>query len=282
MDKPGGPTSHDVVSRVRRMLGVRAVGHTGTLDPFASGLLVLLLGRATRVARFFDGLPKTYWAVARLGVRTATDDRAGPVLGEPVDGTGVAPEAVRSAVAAMVGRQAQRPPAYSAKLVGGVRSYRRARAGQAVELPAVPVTVYRAELIAHEGDSVTFRVTVSTGTYVRALARDLGDRLGVGGHLRELRREAIGALTVEQAVPLADVGPATEIVPLTRVLDHLPALALSDADRTAVRHGRKVVGGWPEGNAGGEPVVLTAGGSVVAIARPEGGSLQPVVVLEAE
>ncbi|MGH7628417.1 MAG: tRNA pseudouridine(55) synthase TruB [Gemmatimonadales bacterium] len=280
MDKPAGPTSHDVVHRARRALGVRAVGHTGTLDPFASGLLVLLVGRATRVARFLDGLPKTYLAVARLGLRTDTDDRTGAPLGEARSVEAVEPEAVRAGVAAMVGSRAQRPPAYSAKQVGGVRSYRRARRGETVELPEVPVTVYGAEFRALQGDRVTFRVTVSTGTYVRALARDLGERLGVGAHLADLRREAIGGLRVEQALPLERLGPDTPLVPLVRVLGHLPMAALSSDERREVQHGRALVGRRAGGRAGSDAIALLADGAVVAIAIEQGNSLQPVVVLD--
>jgi tRNA pseudouridine55 synthase len=282
VDKPAGPTSHDAVARVRRALGVRTLGHTGTLDPFASGLLLLLAGRATRVARFIDGLPKTYVGVARLGLRTDTDDRTGAPLGEPADLGGLVREQIKAAVEAMVGSYPQRPPAYSAKKVRGVRSYRRARRGEAVVIPDVPISVYGAELLELAGDRVTFRVKASTGTYVRALARDLGERLGVGAHLAELRREAIGTLRVEHAVPLAEIRPGTPLVPLTRVLEHLPALALDDAQRSDVRHGRRLRGGGADGQRAREPVVLTAGGEVVAVARAEAGYLQPVVVLEGE
>jgi tRNA pseudouridine55 synthase len=281
VDKPPGPTSHDVVSRVRAALGTKPVGHTGTLDPFASGLLVLLVGRATRVARFFDGLLKTYLAVARLGLRTATDDRTGAVVGEPADVSGVGRAIVEAALGTMVGSGLQRPPAYSAKLVGGVRSYRRARQGETVELPEVPVTVHAAELLDLAGDRVTFRVTVSTGTYVRALARDLGEQLGVGAHLTELRRERIGGLDVAQAVPLERIGPDTPLLPLARVLAHLPALALTDAELANVRHGRALAGRRAGAQAdGGVHVALMAHESVVAIAVEQEDTLKPVVVLD--
>ncbi len=279
MDKPSGPTSHDVVQRVRRALGVRAVGHTGTLDPFASGLLVVLVGRATRVARFFDGLPKTYRAVARVGVRTDTDDRTGSVLGDARDVSALTSAEVRAALAALAGSHAQRPPAYSAKQRHGVRSYRRARRGEAVELPEVAVTVHAAELLELAGNCLAFRVTVSTGTYVRALARDLGERLGVGAHLAELRREAIGGLRVEQAVPLERLDRETQLLPLARVLEHLPAVALSDQELAGVRHGRPLVDRRAGGRTGA-PVALLAADAVVAIAIEQGDSLKPVVVLE--
>lgn len=258
------------------------MGHTGTLDPFASGLLVILVGRATRLARFLDGLPKTYTGVARLGVRTDTDDRTGTPLGEPASLAGIDEHRVAAAVYAMVGSYLQQPPAYSAKKVEGVRSYRRARRGEPVSVRQVPVTVYAAELLGFADDRVTFRVRVSTGTYIRALARDLGERLGVGAHLAELRRAAIGGLQVEDAVPLMDVGPGTPLVPLTRVLQHLPTVALDDAQRSEVRHGRRLRGDGLNAPQANEAVVLTAEGDVVAVARAEEGYLQPVVVLEGE
>ena len=260
---------------------MKSVGHTGTLDPFASGLLVLLVGRATRVARFLDGLPKTYLAVARLGVRTDTDDRTGSVVGEPGDLSAVSRALVEAALSEMAGSGVQRPPVYSAKLIGGVRSYRRARRGEAVELPQVPVTVHAAELLGFAGDRVTFRVTVSTGTYVRALARDFGERLGVGAHLVELRRERIGALDVAQAVPLDGIGPDTPLLPLAQALAHLPVRPLTDEEFANVRHGRPLTGGRPSGSAdGGAHVALFAHETVVAVAIEQGDTLKPVVVLE--
>jgi tRNA pseudouridine55 synthase len=280
VDKPPGPTSHDVVSRVRRALRVKSVGHTGTLDPFASGLLVLLVGRATRVARYLDGLAKTYVGVARLGVRTDTDDRTGAVVGEHADLGGITREAVAAALVELVGPGLQRPPAFSAKVVAGVRSYRRARRGEPIELAAVPVTVHSATLLELAGERVTFRVAVSTGTYIRALARVLGERLGVGAHLAELRRERIGGLDVADAVPLDRVGPGTALLPLTRVLAHLPTVAVSEPERADIRHGRAVMGRETFGPAGAEAVVLTAEGAVIAVARPEAGRLRPAVVLE--
>ena len=280
MDKPSGPTSHDVVASVRRVFGVRPVGHTGTLDPFATGLLVVLLGRATRLARFVEGASKTYWAVARLGVGTDTDDGAGTPLAEPIDLRELDEAVVRAAVAGLAGERSQRPPAYSAKRVAGERSYRLARRGRLVALPEVPVTVHRIELLEWRAPEATFRATVSAGTYVRALARDLGDALGVGGHLVALRREAIGQLRVEDAVPLDRLDRSAPLLPLTAVLGDLPTVILDGAERAAVRHGRAVADRWANGRMGPEPVALLGDGDVVAVARPEGGLLQPIVVLE--
>jgi tRNA pseudouridine55 synthase len=280
VDKPAGLTSHDIVQQVRRKLGTRAVGHTGTLDPFATGLLLLLVGRATRLAQFLEGQPKTYLATACLGVRTTTDDLTGQVIGnsEP-DGSLPAPQ-VHHALAQLEGAQLQQPPQYSAKHVGGERSYRKARRGESVDLADVSVTVYGIELVQYHPPHVSFRARVSTGTYIRALARDLGERLGVGAHLTELRREAIGPLRVEDAMPLERVGPESLLSAVT-LLGHLPSVELDEAGRKDVAHGRAVVDGVEAGMRGsGEAVALLEGGNLIAVARAEDGWLRPTVVLE--
>jgi tRNA pseudouridine55 synthase len=254
------------------------VGHTGTLDPFATGLLVVLVGRATRLARFVESQPKTYLAGARLGARTDTDDWTGAVVGPVVERPEVALAAVREALAGFAGPQRQRPPSYSAKHVGGERSYRLARRGEAVALPDVAVMVHAIELVAYEAPTLTFRASVSAGTYVRALARDLGDRLGVGAHLTALRREAIGPLRVEDAVPLAEVGPAA-VRPPRAVLGHLPTVDLDERARADVLHGRPVAAA-PGAESEGD-VALLAGGELLAVARRVDGWLRPAVVLGA-
>ena len=285
MDKPAGKTSHDIVQHVRRALGIRAAGHTGTLDPFATGLLVVLVGRATRLARFVEAQPKTYVATARLGIRTTTDDLTGEVIGS--ESAGLLPETlVRDTLAGFLGTQAQRPPQFSAKRVGGERSYRKARRGEAVELADVDITVHAIDLVAYRPPEFDFRVTVSPGTYVRAIARDLGEQLGVGSHLTRLRREAIGSLRVENAVSLERLSPAA-LIPPRGVLADLPAVELDEAGRNDVAHGRAVV----DGRAGvlraggqrgsGAVVALLVGGELVAIARSEEGWLHPTVVLAA-
>jgi tRNA pseudouridine55 synthase len=274
VDKPAGPTSHDVVQRVRRALGTRAVGHTGTLDPFATGLLVVLVGRATRLARFVEAQPKTYLGTARLGLATDTDDRTGTPLGPPVDVAGIAEDRVVAALAALQGEQQQRPPRYSARHVDGERSYRLARRGIAAELPATPVTVHRIELVSYAPPELAFRVTVSAGTYVRALVRDLGARLGVGAHLTALRREAVGALRIEDAVPLERVD-ASALRPPGAALGHLPTRELDEPGRLAVSHGRALP---VEPGASGDVALLHAG-RLVAVARADDGWLRPSVVL---
>jgi tRNA pseudouridine55 synthase len=276
VDKPAGLTSHDAVHRIRRVLGVRSAGHTGTLDPFATGLLVVLVGRATRLARFVEGRPKTYLATARLGVRTDTDDLTGVPVGTVTPTSGLSEAAVRAALAEFEGVQPQRPPSFSAKHVDGVRSYRLARRGRAVELPEVTVTVQRVETLGFTGNEVTFRATVSAGTYLRAIARDLGERLGVGAHLIALRREAIGAIGVDEAVPLAEVSPA-DLRPARAILAHLPAVNLDEAGRRDVLHGRPVEA--PEERGSGAEVALLWEGELVAVAREAEGLLRPAVVL---
>lgn len=279
VDKPAGKTSHDIVQHVRRALGIRAAGHTGTLDPFATGLLVVLVGRATRLARFVEAQPKTYLATGRLGIRTTTDDLTGGVIGS--EAAALLPETlVRDTLARFLGTQAQRPPQFSAKRVGGERSYRKARRGEAVELAEVDITVHAIDLVAYRPPEFDFRVTVSPGTYVRAIARDLGEQLGVGSHLTRLRREAIGSLRVESAVSLERVSPAA-LIPPRAVLADLPAVELDEAGRNDVAHGRAVVDSGAAGPRGsGAVVALVAAGELVAIARSQEGWLRPTVVLE--
>jgi len=271
-------TSHDVVRAVRRIFRIRAVGHTGTLDPFATGLLVLLLGRATRLARFLAGQPKRYLATARLGIRTTSDDLTGAPLNEMPDELPGETRILEELVA-FRGRQLQRPPLYSAKHVAGERSYRRARRGETIELEPVEVTVHRIEPVEYRAPHLTFRAEVSAGTYLRAIARDLGDRLGVGAHLTSLRREAVGPLTVDQAVPLERLGPDT-ILPAHTVLTDLPQIELDGESRQAVAHGRAVLDAREAGKrGGGEAVALLDSGELVAIATAGDGWLRPTVVL---
>ena len=264
-----------MVQRVRRVLGTRAVGHTGTLDPFATGLLVTLVGRATRLARFVEAQPKRYLATARLGFATDTDDLTGTPLGQPVEVARLDETAVRVALAGFVGAQRQRPPRYSAKHVDGERSHRLARRGQGVDPAETNVTVHQAEMVRFTPPELEFRVTVSPGTYVRALARDLGERLGVGAHLSALRREAIGGLQVADAVPLERL-TRDAVLPARAVLRHLPAVELDEPARLAVSHGRPV----PAGDGAEGTVALLHGGELVAVARAADGWLRPSVVLE--
>ena len=278
VDKPAGKTSHDVVQHVRRALGIRAAGHTGTLDPFATGLLVVLLGRATRLARFVEARRKTYVATARLGIRTTTDDLTGEPIG-PQSPVQVSELELREVLMRFQGPQAQRPPQFSAKRVEGERSYRKARRGETVALADVPVTVYDIALLGYRPPELEFRITVSAGTYIRAVARDLGDQLGVGAHLTKLRRTAIGSLSVESAVTLEEVSPEA-VLPVLQVLEDVPAVELDEAARIAILHGRAVLDERGEGQrASGAAVALLAAGELVAMARAEQGRLHPTVVL---
>ena len=265
--KPAGVTSHDVVAEVRCSLprGTK-VGHAGTLDPFATGLLVILVGRATRAQRFFMELPKTYRAVARLGWTSTTGDRDGELVE-----TGRMPESL----SIPVGPQLQTPPAYSAVKVGGRRAYELARAGETPELRARPVTVHRAELLWHEGDRAAFEIECSSGTYVRSLVTDLGD-----AYCEELERTAIGEFRLEDAsggdtaarAPARD--PAADLIPLRDALAFLPERPLTAEEALAVRNGRRVPA---QGSATG-PARLTHECELLAIGERRDGDLQPVVV----
>lgn len=271
VDKPAGPTSHDVVAAVRRRLGRRArVGHAGTLDPFATGLLLVLVGRATRLAVYLAGLDKTYLATVRTGWVSATGDPEGPVTrsGEPA-----AAAAVRSALAGLVGPQRQRVPAHSAVRVGGERLYRRARRGEEVAAPERDIVVHEAELVDDlGGGDFVVRVRASKGTYLRRLAEDLGERLGCGAYCLALRRTAVGAIGVEDAVAPDEVGPEGGLEPAD-ALAHLPRRQLSAEEAGAVGHGRPVAGAQPG------PVALVREGRLVAVARGDGELLRPAVVL---
>ena len=202
IDKPAGPTSHDIVARVRASTGSRRVGHTGTLDPSATGLLLLVLGGATRLARFVPQAPKTYQGVFALGVTTTTDDLAGDVVSRhegPLPGA----EAVLAAAALRLGRQLQVPPAFSARQVGGTRLYRLARRGVVIDAPASEIVVDRLDLApTNDPDRWTYEMAVSAGTYVRAIVRDLGVVLGCGASVASLRRTAIGPLRVDDALAI--------------------------------------------------------------------------------
>ncbi len=275
MDKPEGVTSHDVVARARRLFGTRAVGHTGTLDPFATGLLVLVFGGATRLSRWAERHRKTYRAEIRLGVTTATDDRTGLVLVDAAPERWPAPDDVRTALAGLLGTQWQRPPAYSAKHVDGERSHRLARRG-GVPMPAeAEVTVHGLELLAYQPPTVTLRAEVGPGTYIRALGRDLGAVLGTGAHVAELRRERIGPWSVEAAVPLADLTGREPLLPPRALVADLPAIALSAEEISAVAHGRDV---RRLGATAGE-AALCEGDRLVAVARAVPEGWHPAVVL---
>lgn len=277
LDKPEGPTSHDMVARVRRALGTRRVGHTGTLDPFASGLLLLCVGRATRIAEYLSGLPKTYTATARLGESTDTLDDTGTVTLRTDAWRELEPRGVAAAFHALEGEILQVPPAFSAKKVGGERLYRRARRGEAVEVDAVPVTVHSMVVRAVSLPDVTFEVECSSGTYVRALARDAGDALGVGAHLVRLRRTRVGRHDVADAVAADALADATSVArawldPL-RALAHLPRADVDDDAVAELAHGRTAPA--PPTLPDGALAAVAHAGHLVAMATVGDGRLRP-------
>jgi tRNA pseudouridine55 synthase len=314
VDKPGGPTSHDVVARVRRALRERRVGHTGTLDPAATGVLPLVVGRATRLAQFLSGSDKSYEAVIRFGFSTDTGDAQGRALGSQRVTELPSREPIDAALDAFRGEFLQQPPAFSAKKIDGKRSHKlaRARARDDARLPDPPdlpdpvsVTAYAIEIVSTDGDTVTLRVDCSAGFYIRSLAHDLGERLGVGGHLVALRRTRSGTLTLADAVGLAEIErepdlAAGRVIPLAKMLPGLaPVVLTSDGVRKAI-HGRELgpgdcVSGFANRDSGlarpSEPRTATPesrlyrlldpAGQLVAIARPAtaAGLLHPSVVL---
>lgn len=270
VDKPAGITSHDVVAIVRRSFGIRKVGHAGTLDPMATGLLVVGLGRATRLLRFLADLPKTYAGTIRLGVETTTLDAEGEVTRtSPV---GVTDADIASAMSASVGESVQRPPAFSAVKVGGRKLYEAARAGEALEAEPRPIRVDRFEQVARDGDAVDFVAVVSGGTYVRVLAADVGDALGCGAHLAALRRTAIGDFSVDDASPPAEQG---DLLSLERAVAHLPSIAL-DAEEARVARNGSILG--PAG-IDGPYAVFGPDRSLVGIYRDDGPKGRPDVIL---
>jgi tRNA pseudouridine55 synthase len=264
------------VDRVRRVVGVRRVGHTGTLDPFATGVLPVCVGKATRLARFLTDGDKAYRATVRLGFATTTDDSTGEPLGEPA-AVEVDRAALEAACAALVGPQRQRPPAYSAKRVDGRRSYDLARRGVAVEIEPVAVVVHAFDVSALRGVEVDVEVVCSAGTYVRALARDLGERLGTGAHLAALRRTRSGGFGLHEAIAWEDLEARWPggLKGLPTLLPGMPAVIVGDEGIAAVRHGRPllralVAGGFPETPPPPRMRVLSESGDLVALAVPRG------------
>jgi tRNA pseudouridine55 synthase len=285
VDKPSGPTSHDIVARVRKATGQRRVGHGGTLDPLASGLLPLVLGRATRLVRFLPDSPKVYAGTLRLGLTTDTDDVTGEVTRR--HGEALPPSRrVVEAAGRMVGRQLQRPPAVSARKVGGKRLYRLARKGIEVSPAPSEIEIFGFELEPGESSGVyRFVVRVSPGTYVRSLARDLGGALGCGAALESLRRTAVGPLLPDpRLAPERDAAPGVEsmreaLIPLDRMPLALPTneLPTPEAARRFV-HGQRLESG-PERPAPGFVAVFSPGGELLGVAEIRDGKLRPTVVI---
>jgi tRNA pseudouridine55 synthase len=261
VDKPAGPTSHDVVARVRRLAGTRRVGHAGTLDPAATGVLVVLLGVATRLAEYLTELPKRYEAMIRFGLRTDTQDTTGTVLTES-DASALTAAAVEAALARFRGEILQTPPMVSAVKVEGKRLYELARRGETVERAARPVTIHELSLTEfHPGPAAWGRLVVgcSSGTYVRTLCADLGEALGVGAAMGALRRTRIGPFRVEEAVSLEALSRAVDegrlgevMLPPGAAVAHLPAVTVGEPERERLLHGMAVEAGAPVSDHAGD------------------------------
>ncbi|HEU4754932.1 MAG TPA: tRNA pseudouridine(55) synthase TruB [Armatimonadota bacterium] len=268
--KPVGPTSHDCVARARRILGTRRVGHAGTLDPMASGVLVMGIGSGTRILEYLQGFPKTYRARMRLGITTDTQDTTGQVLTE-TDAAAVTEPQVREVLARFSGPILQVPPMVSALKVGGKKLYELARRGETIEREARPVTVYRLDLLSFTPGprpEAELRIECSGGTYVRTLCHDAGAALGVGAAMSALEREAVGPFRAEDAVRLEDLTPETPLVPLAEGLVHLPTVRLGAEEARRLAQGQFVPA--PEGAPDGPVRVLDGGGILQAIAIVRG------------
>jgi tRNA pseudouridine55 synthase len=271
VDKPSGMTSHDVVDVERRHLGTRKIGHAGTLDPMATGLLVLGVGRATRLLRYLGDLPKTYEGTGRLGVETDTLDADGVVVrSSPVE---VMRDELDRACSALLGGSMQSPPAYSAVKIAGRRLMDAARRGERLEAPARPIRVDRFEVTGFETPSFGFEVTCSGGTYVRVLVADVGAALGCGAHLTRLRRTAIGPFAVADARPPGEA----EALPLETAVRHLPRVQLTKDEARAAEHGN-ILG--PTGIPGPH-AVFAPDGRLIGVYRDEGSKARPEVILPA-
>jgi tRNA pseudouridine55 synthase len=276
INKPAGMTSHDVVAKVRHSRGVKKVGHAGTLDPMATGVLVLCVGAAARLSEYVMHSTKHYRARVHLGVTTDTYDAEGVVQQER-DATAVTPEDVERLFAAFLGDIEQVPPMYSAIKQGGRKLYELARAGQTVEREARSVTIDRLEIRDWSPPQFTLDVICSAGTYIRSLAHDLGEALGVGAHLAGLVRVASGNFTLDSAVSLDALLASKDwqqyLVPVQRALAGWPAVHLDAADVEHIKHGRSI----PDGGAVGEQLALAFGpdGDFVAVVKAESGTWQP-------
>lgn len=277
VDKPPGPSSHDIVREARARLDLRRVGHAGTLDPFASGLLILCLGPSTRISQYLSAMDKSYLATARLGVSTSTHDLEGEVVEESFLWRELDESTVRDALETFQGPIRQVPPRYSAKKVRGAAAYRRARRGEAVRLDPVAVQVHEIGRIRCSLPVVTFAVRCSSGTYIRALARDLGKTLGTGAHLTALKRTAVGSMSVRHALPAGELDgdiPSAAHLSAARALAHLPAVHVAAEEAARLACGQAIeptLEPVPEA----DPVMALERGALVAIGVGRGGVLRP-------
>jgi len=284
VDKPAGVTSHDVVARVRRLLGERTVGHLGTLDPMATGVLPLVLGRMTRLAQFYGDAEKTYEGEIRFGIATDTYDAQGDPVGEPV-AVELSLEQVREAAARFVGRIQQVPPPFSAKKIAGVPAYKLARKKKDVELKPVEVEVRELEVLELEGDRARFRSRVSAGTYLRSIAHELGQALGVGAHLASLRRTVSGEFEMVDARSLQEIEAASKagdaeslFVHPRKVLPAFPSVNATEEAAARIRNGMTV--NLPEMTRAKFVKVFVGQSELIAVASRVAGTLfHPKVVL---
>jgi len=284
INKPSGLTSHDVVHRVRGIVGQRSVGHLGTLDPMATGVLPVVLGNMTRLAQFYLKSEKSYEGVIRFGVATDTYDAEGAPAG-PEQPVNLSLEQVRAAAAEFTGQIEQYPPPFSAKKIAGITAHRLARRGQPVDLKPKQVEVKQLEFVSCDGKQARFQAWVSSGTYLRSLAHDLGKKLGSGGHLAELKRTAVREFTIEESHSLEDLEEAKDAGRLDElflhprlVLPEFPAVVASGESAARIRHGAAV--NLPEFSQAGTVRVFAGQRELLAIARRVAGTLfQPKVVL---
>jgi tRNA pseudouridine55 synthase len=277
VDKPSGVTSHDVVQRARKILKTHKVGHLGTLDPMATGVLPLCIGKATRIGRFFPSSPKEYVGQIRFGFATTTYDREGEADG-PERPFEHSRESLEEAMRTFTGKLLQKPPLISAKKIGGEPSYKLARQGKAVESPAVEVEVFSFELTGFAPPLASFRVVCSPGTYVRSLAHDLGQKLGCGAHLESLRRVRSGNFNEREAVPLND-SAKSHVIPIEHLLHEFSSVVVEDeAAEDRVLHGNPIRAGAADGSPSFVRI-LNKRGEFLAVASRESGWVRPLVVL---
>jgi tRNA pseudouridine55 synthase len=274
VDKPHGLTSHDVVSRTRKAAGTRKVGHAGTLDPMATGLLVLGLNSSTRLLTYLVGLDKEYFATIRLGVSTSTDDAEGEVL-HTIPAGSITDRDVAEGIGKLTGEISQVPSSVSAIKVDGKRAYALVHEGETVELKPRAVTISAFEILERRGDEVDVRVECSSGTYIRALARDLGADLGVGGHLTALRRTRIGPFTIDAASELEGIDVAAALVePAVAASTLFEMVTLTEQQTIDLTHGKR----FAVDAADGSPVAaVTPGGRLVGLVTIAGGRLTPII-----
>ncbi len=286
--KETGWTSHDVVAKVRRLLGIQKVGHAGTLDPAATGVLPVLIGRATKIAEYLIDWDKEYRAVLRLGETTDTQDASGRVLSQ-IDPSHITEEALHAAIARFRGVQKQLPPMYSAVKVGGKPLYKAARAGQTIDRAERTISIYHLDIVAREGRDVILRVICSKGTYIRTLCADIGQTLGVGGHLLALERRRVGPLPLEQALTINEVAQCVQegtlqqsLLSLDHLLDQLPALVVTNEQVPYVLHGVPVspagVGQLPSSSELVSVRLKTEAGRLLAIGTHDPHNAGPIKI----